>query len=321
VLIAIYPLLEKSDVSCPYALLSEDIETCPTSLIFMIRSQSLMSTYTYFAHQSSDGRKPRLSIVIPVYNEAKAIGPMIRKIKQVVESAAIQPPLLYEIVVVDDGSCDNTFAILEAMQKEDPHLRAISYKPNRGKGYAIKMGIMASAGEIVILIDVSLDLELSPQLIANYYYELDDSCDLAIGSKKHPLSKVNLSGSRTFLSTAFRFVSKELVGIKEISDTQVGLKIGKGELLRRIFEITTVRRYAFDVEFLMIALMLNANIRELPVILKRNEKRFRIVEVARMFTDIVKISYRYRIKHWYQKKLKEPGLYMGEDLHKQIQFH
>jgi dolichol-phosphate mannosyltransferase len=287
----------------------------------MICSPSLMSSYPYLAHQSSDRRKPKLSILIPVYNEAKAIASIIRNIKQTVESAAIQPPLLYEILVVDDGSCDNTFAILEAMQKEDPHLRAISYKPNRGKGYAIKMGIMASRGEIVIFIDADPNMELSPQLIANYYYELDDSCDLAIGSKKHPLSKVNLSGSRTFLSTAFRFLSKELVGIKDLSDTQVGLKVGKAELLRKIFEITTVRRYAFDVEFLIIALMLNANIRELPIVYKSSQERIRIVEMARMFTDIVKISYRYRINHWYQKQLEQRRLYMGEDLHNQIQFH
>jgi dolichol-phosphate mannosyltransferase len=280
-----------------------------------------MSSYDYFAHQSSDGRKPKLSIVIPVYNEAKAIASIIRNIKQTVESAAIPPTLIYEIVVVDDGSRDNTFAILEAMQKEDPHLRAISYKPNRGKGYAIKTGIMASRGEIVMFIDADPNMELSPQLIANYYYELDDSCDLAIGSKKHPLSKVNLSAYRGFLSTAFRFLSKELVGIKDLSDTQVGLKVGKAELLRRIFEITTVRRYAFDIEFLIIALMLNANIRELPITFKSSEERIRIVEIARMFTDIVKISYRYRINHWYQKQLEQPRLYMGEDLHNQIQFH
>jgi dolichol-phosphate mannosyltransferase len=280
-----------------------------------------MSSHAYFPHQSSDERKPKLSIVIPVYNEAKAIASVIREIKQTVESAAIQPPLLYEIVVVDDGSRDNTFGILEAMQKEDPHLRAISYKPNRGKGYAIKMGIMASQGEIVIFIDADLNMELSPQLIANYYYELDDSCDLVIGSKKHPLSKVNLSAHRGFLSTAFRFLSKELVGIKDISDTQVGLKVGKAELLRRISEITIVRRYAFDIEFLIIALMLNANIRELPITFKSSKEGIRIVEIARMFTDIVKISYRYRINHWYQKQLEQPRLYVGEDLHNQIQFH
>jgi glycosyltransferase involved in cell wall biosynthesis len=303
------------------ALLPEVIETCLTSLISMICSPSLMSSYDYFAHQSSDGWKPKLSIVIPVYNEAKAIASIIRKIKQTVESAAIQPPLLYEILVVDDGSRDNTFAILEAMQKKDPHLRAISYKPNRGKGYAIKMGIMASRGEIVIFIDADPNMEVSPQLIANYYYELDDSCDLAIGSKKHPLSKVNMSADRGFLSSAFRFLSKELVGIKDVSDTQVGLKVGKAELLRRIFEITTVRRYAFDIEFLIIALMLNANIRELPIVFKSSKERIRIVEIARMFTDIVKISYRYRINHWYQKQLEQRRLYMGEDLHNQIQFH
>jgi glycosyltransferase involved in cell wall biosynthesis len=287
----------------------------------MICSPSLMSSYPYFAHQSSDGRKPKLSIVIPVYNEAKAIASIIRKIKHTVEAGAIQPPLLYEIVVVDDGSYDNTFAILEAMQKEDAHLRAISYKPNRGKGYAIKMGIMASRGEIVMFIDADPTMELSPQLIANYYYELDDSCDLVIGSKKHPLSKVNLGAYRGFLSTGFRFLSKELVGIEDLSDTQVGLKVGKAELLRRIFEITTVRRYAFDVEFLIIALMLNANIRELPIVYKSSEEGIRIVEIARMFTDIVKISYRYRINHWYQKQLEQRRLYMGEDLHNQIQLH
>jgi hypothetical protein len=106
-----------------------------------------------------------------------------------------------------------------------------------------------------------------------------------------------------------------------VSDTQVGLKVGKAELLRRIFEITTVRRYAFDIEFLIIALMLNANIRELPIVFKSSKERIRIVEIARMFTDIVKISYRYRINHWYQKQLEQRRLYMGEDLHNQIQFH
>jgi len=237
--------------------------------------------------------KVSLSIVIPAYNIENAIPIIIENISKLLDST----DLLYEIIVVNDGSIDKTLNVLQEISKNKSNLNFISYKQNKGKGFAIRTGIKESRGKWVMFIDG--DLDISTEVIPEYINQLKNF-DLIIASKVHHLSKTDTSFSRTFLSKAFSILVRFCTGIK-IKDTQVGLKAGNGEILRNIFSIMHVDGYAFDVELLTIASVLNLTIKEMPIRMQIN-RRFRFLSSVQMFYDVLLISYRKRIKRYYQKK-------------------
>jgi dolichol-phosphate mannosyltransferase len=232
-----------------------------------------------------------ISLIIPVFNQASKISYSLEKIKQAVESTFSA----YELIVVNDGSTDNTLTSLKDIAITDEHIHVISYTPNRGKGYAVKQGVLHSHGDAVILLDG--DLDISPDLIKDYVERLSTS-DLVIASKKHPESSVRIPRSRAFLSRAFNLLTKLTIGISQ-TDTQAGFKVGKGDVMRTIFRNISVNRYAFDVEVLAIASILHLKVQEMPVIMKI-DRRFKMKEVLRMFIDLIRIAYNYRIAHRYQ---------------------
>ena len=104
------------------------------------------------------------------------------------------------------------------------------------------------------------------------------------------------------MSKAFNLIVKIATGIKS-TDTQSGLKAGEGRALREIFKLVVVKRYAFDVELLAIARLLDMRTVEMPVELTL-DRRFKVRDIVRMFIDVMAIAYRYRIKGYYQKKIE-----------------
>lgn len=244
--------------------------------------------------------KVQLSVVIPVYNQAKNVSASIARIKSVLESIGMG----YEIVVVNDGSLDNTLEILRREEKQDPHVQLVTYAQNKGKGYAVKTGIMHTHGDTVLFTDG--DLDISPNMIVDYVKQLGQS-DLVIASKRHPQSKVKAPKSRKFLSRVFNIVARILTGIP-VKDTQAGLKAGNGPALRAIFKLIFVKRYAFDVELLTIASILKMQIKEMPVEINL-DRTFKVKDIIKMFVDVLAIAYRYRIKRTYQRHMAEVNLY------------
>lgn len=235
----------------------------------------------------------QLSVVVPLYNQERNVITVLTGIRKVLESTALS----YEIVAVDDGSLDKTLEVLRQIRY--PNMQIISYSPNMGKGYAVKEGVLRSRGNVVMFIDG--DLDIMPEVIGDYLVELD-RCDLVIASKSHPKSRVVAPTSRKLLSKAFNFLVRITVGIK-LRDTQSGLKAGNGDALRAIFKVMLVKRYAFDVELLKIATMLGLSIKEMPIEINL-DRRFKVRDILRMFVDILGISYRARISHWYQRQIK-----------------
>ena len=232
----------------------------------------------------------RISIIIPIFNQGTKIPYSLEKIKQAVKLAFSN----YELIVVDDGSTDGTLTILKDIAMIDEHVHIISYTPNRGKGYAVRQGVLHSSGDAVIFLDG--DLDISPDLVKDYVERLNTS-DLVIASKRHPDSIVRIPRSREFLSRAFNLLIKVTLGIAQ-RDTQAGLKVGKGDIMRKIFRNVSVNRYAFDVELLTIASILQLKVHEMPVIMKI-ERRFNTKEIANMFLDVTRIWYKYKIAHRY----------------------
>jgi dolichol-phosphate mannosyltransferase len=230
-----------------------------------------------------------LSLIIPVFNQQGKVAYSVEKIKQAIELAFSN----YELIVVNDGSTDNTSAILKDIALTDEHIRVLSYTPNRGKGYAVKQGVLHSHGDVVIFLDG--DLDISPDSIKDYVERLNTS-DLVIASKRHQQSNVKIPTSRAFLSRVFNLFARVATGIPQ-KDTQAGFKVGNGEIMRRMFRNITVNRYAFDVELLTIACILQLRVQEMPVVMKI-DRQFSMKEIANMFVDVARISYKRRIAHY-----------------------
>jgi dolichol-phosphate mannosyltransferase len=230
----------------------------------------------------------RISLIIPIFNQGTKISYSLEKIKQAVELAFSN----YELIVVNDGSTDDTLTILKDVAMRDEHVHIISYTPNRGKGYAVRQGVLHSHGDAVIFLDG--DLDISPDLVKDYVEGLSTS-DLVIASKRHPDSSVRIPRSRAFLSRAFNLLIKVTLGIAQ-RDTQAGLKVGRGDVMRTVFRNVSVNRYAFDVELLTIASILHLKVQEMPVIMKI-DRRFNTKEIVNMFLDVTRIWYKYRVAH------------------------
>jgi glycosyltransferase involved in cell wall biosynthesis len=248
------------------------------------------------------GLKLQVSVVVPVYNQARTVSASLDRIKTVLESTGLS----FELVVVNDGSLDGTLEVLRKEHHLDPRVRVLSYEHNKGKGHAVRTGIVKSRGELVMFTDG--DLDISPHMISEYIKQLED-CDLVIASKRHPMSKYNAPASRKFLSRAFNLVVRILTGIS-LKDTQSGLKAGNGPALRAIFRLMLVKRYAFDVELLTIASLLDMQIKEMPVEINL-DRGFKVKDIAKMFVDVLGISYRYRIKRYYQRQLEMEAVIMS----------
>ncbi len=240
-----------------------------------------------------------LSIVVPAYNEGEHIYDNLMVIDKALQAFCSD----YEIIAVNDGSKDNTGAEVARAASDNPNIKDFGYDANRGKGGAVSWGAVNSKGDIVGFIDA--DLDLSPDLIAGYYKKMNDTgCDIVIGSKMHKESKLEYPAARKLFSFCYYIMLKVLFGLK-CHDTQTGLKLYKGELIREIVPLRRIDGYAFDIELLALASKKKSSLIEMPVELNftRGESfgRIKFKDVWKMFTDTWKIWWNLKIKKSYFK--------------------
>jgi len=234
--------------------------------------------------------RPELSVVLPAYNESHVIEETLNYVDTVVR----QTGLGYEIVVVNDGSGDDTQRRVVNYAKYNGHVKVVGYKRNIGKGHAVKTGFQHAKGNAVIFIDSDLDID--PQVILRYFDALVQG-DIVIGSKWHPQSSVEIPLVRRLLSRVFNVLVRLLTGVR-LRDTQTGLKAVRRKALTRVFSRLAVKRYAYDVELLAVANLYGLRVVELPVNI-RMDGLFSLDDVWRMFVDLLGISYRLRVARWY----------------------
>jgi dolichol-phosphate mannosyltransferase len=234
-----------------------------------------------------------LSFVIPAYNEEVFIEDTLGTLDSVFKKKMNQ----YEIVVVDDGSQDETYKKALQYANRNGHVKVIRYARNTGKGFAIKTGVMESTGDIVIFVDG--DMEIDFNTISKYVTALENA-DIVIATKWHSRSTVSMPFSRKLLSRTFNVLVRLLIGF-DLKDTQVGLKVMKRNAVDKIFPRLAVKRYAFDVELLALAHLYDLKIVELPVKLKLDSS-FKTKNAWHMFVDLLGIAYRLRIIRWYQRQ-------------------
>jgi len=244
---------------------------------------------------------PKLSIIIPAYKEEANI---YKTIDEILKSHDILD-YDYEIIVIVDGSPDRTAA--EARRHRSSKVKVYEYEINHGKGYALKYGTQKARGEIITFVDAGGDFNPKQFDKCVKLMEIFDA-DFVIGSKRHPASKVNYPLSRRIYSWGYHMLIRMLFGLS-VTDTQTGLKFLKKQVAKNVMPRVLVKRYAFDLEMLVIAHQLGYNrIFEAPVELRFNTAgsgaaNFNAIKM--MFLDTLAVFYRANILNFYKKNRRK----------------
>lgn len=233
-----------------------------------------------------------LSLIIPAYNEEailpSTIETLTRDLSAMAEGGALDA---YEIVFVSDGSKDQTPDILRAAAKKDARIVPVIYTPNKGKGGAVREGILASHGDVILYTDC--DLAYGTAVIADAVKALKEAgTDILIGSRAiHPEGYEGYTWARLVASRAYLKLLSLYAGFSH-SDSQCGFKAMKGDIGRSIFaEIKTVG-FAFDLEFLLRAGKRGCTFTEFPVkiVNHRDSSVHLLRDSIRMLGDLRKIK-------------------------------
>lgn len=263
---------------------------------------------------TKENNKHVLSVVIPVYKQEKTIGRDLKRIEEVLQKTRYD----YEIIAVIDGRMDNSEE--EAKKITSKKIKVTGYEYNHGKGYAVRFGMARTVGDYVAFIDSGMDLNPRGLTMALEHLEWYNA-DIIVGSKRHPVSKVNYPFHRRVISFGYQVIIHLLFGFK-ITDTQVGLKIYRREVLEKVLPRLLVKQFAFDVEILAVAHRLGfKRIYEAPVELdftgKSSVSSMTTMDFWRLifktFMDTLAIFYRLRILHYYDDHNQRKWRY-DEDL-------
>ncbi|MBC7692750.1 MAG: glycosyltransferase family 2 protein [Methylotenera sp.] len=190
-------------------------------------------------------KSSRLSVIVPVFNEAQNI---LKNLDLLISE--IEPYFLtYEILVVSDGSTDGTHQVLQRF--EHPNVRTIAFTRNKGKGHAVREGFKEAQGDYILFIDGGM--ELHPRDIRVFLGLMElYRADIVIGSKRHPQSQVEYPVLRRILSSIYQLLIRKVFDLN-VTDTQVGLKLFRKSVIDAILPELTIDRYGFDLEILALA--------------------------------------------------------------------
>lgn len=226
----------------------------------------------------------KISVILPAYNEEKRIGKTLDVVCNYMEENFTD----YEILVVDDGSRDNTKEV--AQNYPCDKLSLLSYGENRGKGGAVKHGILNSSGDIVVFTDSDL-----PYPVENIKKAADlllsTSADFVLGTRKNTTGKGEYPLIRKLTSFGFSLMVRMIVGLN-VSDTQCGFKAFSSACAKEIFKKTTICGWGFDVEAIFIAQKLGYKYKRLTVELFHVEEGSKInlaQDIVRMLGELFKI--------------------------------
>lgn len=241
----------------------------------------------------------KLSLIIPAYNKDQEVFERVIRLVNQLKNLAYD----WEIIVVDDASRDHT--LREAIRSKKfngntDRIKVFSYDLNQGKGFALYFGFKKSQGDIIVFADSDLDLP-AENLPVMLRYLAASGADMAIGSKRHPLSQVNYPPVRRIQSKTYQLLVKLLFGLS-ISDTQVGLKAMRREVLEGCLPRIVVKRFAFDLELLVVAASLGYRaIVEVPIRLDYHfSSTISLKSIVNILEDTLAIFYRKNWLKYYQ---------------------
>ena len=228
------------------------------------------------------------SIVIPAYNEGARLGATLEKVLGDVREQGWNA----EVIVVNDGSRDNTADLVRGFAAKDPMLRLVENPGNRGKGYAVRNGMLQARGEIVVFSDADLSspIEEMPKLLA----ALAAGADIAIGSRwlRAELQTRRQSLHRQMFGRVFNLLLRIILGLR-FKDTQCGFKAFTRRAAQTILPLQRIERWGFDPEILFLARKFGFRVEEVAVFWGHSgDTRIHpLVDGARMFWEMVRIRW------------------------------
>ena len=202
-----------------------------------------------------------LSIIVPAYNEAERIGPTLAAI----DEALAGSPISYQIIVVDDGSTDDTAEYVARIAEQRDTVNLLRTSPNRGKGHAVRVGMLAATGNVRLMSDA--DGSMPPSEIRKLYQPVAGGhTDIALGSRYAAGAKATSDQPlwrRLWSRTCNYFIQRTVVA--GVADTQCGFKAFSAPAATALFSRATIDGWAFDLEILALASRIGFSMKEIAV--------------------------------------------------------
>lgn len=233
--------------------------------------------------------RPLLSIIVPAYNEERRLPTTLPRIVAFLEAQAYRG----EVIVVDDGSVDSTATVVEEMAARQPRI-ALIRNEHRGKGYAVKTGMLAAQGEYLFLCDA--DLSMPIEEVARFIPPALEAYDVAIGSREvQGARRYDEPSLRHLMGRAYNLLVR-LLAVRGFQDTQAGFKCFRREAAHDLFPYQTMDGFGFDVEILFMAQKRGYRIVEVPIdwYHMTNSRVSPVGDSVRMFREILQV----RINDW-----------------------
>ena len=203
---------------------------------------------------------PRISVVIPAYNEAERLPRYLKEVVAYFEGRH-EP---YEVLVVDDGSSDRTSDRVQEMSGEHPSISILTFSENRGKGRAVRAGMTMARGDLRLMADADGATPIAE--VKRLEAALEGGADLALGSRARPDGAVvrHTRLHRRLVGNVFNLIVRGL-GVWDVADTQCGFKLFRGPVADDLFAALRTEGYGFDVELLLLARHRGYRIVEVPI--------------------------------------------------------
>ena len=232
--------------------------------------------------------RPLLSLIVPAYNEADRLPDTIQRIQKY--SRSWKFPI--EVIVVVEPSDDQTLALAENAVKSWIDLRVLTHHEKRGKGFAVRNGMLRARGDLIFFTDADLSTPLEDLDAGLALFARDRSIDLIVGNRMHPDSQIlqRQNVSRERMGKVFNRIVQTLTGLR-IQDTQCGFKGFRNRAAKEIFGRQRIDGFSFDVEVLMLARAMGFVIAELPVHWTNSEASHvrPVRDSMRMFFDVARV--------------------------------
>ncbi len=228
----------------------------------------------------------KLSAIIPAYNEINRLPGYLTQVVDYLERQSLS----FEVIIVDDGSTDGTGAMVERFREENANVRLIRLRQNRGKGHAVKTGMLEASGQLRLFADADGATPIAE--LQQLVRAIEGGADVAVASRalRADTCTVQTRLSRKVIGTLYNFIVR-MLAVRGIKDTQCGFKLFSAESAATVFPLQRIEDFGFDVELLFICRKKGYRIVEVPVNWTdvRGTKVKVLRDSVRMFYDVLKI--------------------------------
>lgn len=239
-----------------------------------------------------------LSVIIPAYNESKRISNTLFSVSKYLSKQSYD----YEILVVNDGSKDDTAQTVKGLTDKISHLRLIDNKKNHGKGWVVKRGMLEASGVYRLFMDA--DNSTTVDQVAGFFPFFKQGYDVVIGSRRVRGAKIAVHQPwfRDFLGGVFRFIVHIIVPLG-VTDSQTGFKMFSAAAANPVFAKQAIFRWAFDVEILAIARKMKLKIAEAPITWVNDaESHVKLGGMIKMFFEVLNVRWNLILGKYNDKK-------------------